>query len=99
GIVGNAELATVLALLHMTAEHCRATRLDGGHDPPLGACQALPLRGREILAVAAEDVRHLEHRTHAPVNAGGTTMSERRSKGLGVPEMRREAVPERVNRH
>src|SRR3954467_4564645 len=72
-VIGDADLATSIALLDMTAERCRAARLDGGHDPPLDARQPIALRSPERLAVAAEDVRHLQSGTHGLVTPGGTT--------------------------
>src|SRR4051795_11710054 len=71
GVVGDADLATSVALLDMTAERCRAARLDGGHDPPLDARQPIALCGPERLAVAAEDVRHVQRGTHGPVTRAG----------------------------
>jgi hypothetical protein len=35
-------------------------------------------------AVAAEDIRHLQNRSHGAAQPGGTTSRRRRSSGLGV---------------
>jgi hypothetical protein len=63
-IVGDANEATVIALLDMAAERCGATDLDGGHDAALVGREPTALRGPERLAVAAEDIRHLQRRAH-----------------------------------
>jgi hypothetical protein len=59
-------------------------RRDSAHDAPLDAAEmpgtGLPKR----FAVAAEDVRHLQNRSHGATQPGGTTSRRRRSSGLGV---------------
>ena len=66
GIVGDADLAAVLALLDMPAERRGAARLDGGHDAALGLREPAALHRAESVAVAAEDVRHLQYGAHVP---------------------------------
>src|SRR4051795_8699498 len=102
GVVGDADLATSVALLDMTAECCRAARLDGGHDPPLDARQPIALRGPERLAVAAEDIRHLQRGTHGPVTRagpprgkGGRRGSACRRSGLWPPGRTEPSTPAR----
>jgi hypothetical protein len=41
----------------------------------------------ERVAVAAEDIRHLQRETHRPSQSGGVTSRRSRSSGLGVPRM------------
>lgn len=65
GVVGDAGRATVVALLEMAAERSRPACRNRAHDTPLDAAQmpgaGLPKR----LAVAAEDVRHFQNRSHS----------------------------------
>ena len=65
GIIGDTDLATVFALLDVPAEHGGAARLDGGHDAALGLREAAALRSAERVAVAAENIRHLQNGAHA----------------------------------
>ena len=70
GVIGDACRAAVIALLEVTAEHRGPARRDGAHDAPLDAAEmpgtGLPKR----LTVAAEDVRHLQNRSHGTRSAG-----------------------------
>ena len=66
GIIGDTDLAAVLALLDMPAERRGAARLDGGHDAALGLREPAALRRAERIAVAAENIRHLQDGAHAP---------------------------------
>jgi len=70
GVVGDACGAAVVALLEVTAERCRPACCDGAHDAPLDAAEmpgaGLPKR----FAVAAEDIRHLQNRSHDVRSAG-----------------------------
>lgn len=63
-IVGDACRTAVIALLDMTAKHSRPARRDGAHGAPLDAAEmpgaGLPKR----FAVAAEDIRHFQNRSH-----------------------------------
>src|SRR4051795_6440307 len=102
GVIGDADLATSIALLDMTAERCRAARLDGGHDPPLDARQPIALRSPERLAVAAEDIRHLQRGTHGlvtragpPRGTGGRRGSACRRSGLWRPAHNGPSTPAR----
>ncbi len=61
-IVGVARMGAVLAALDMAAEHGCATRFDGSHDAQLGVAQMPGIGTAVRLAVAAEDVRHLQLR-------------------------------------
>jgi hypothetical protein len=62
GVIGDALVATGVALFDMPAERSGAARLDGGHHAPMGGGRRhaglLPIS----VAVAAEDVRHFESR-------------------------------------
>jgi len=51
----------VAALLGMPAERGRPARLDRRHDTALEAAEMRAATATERLAVAAEDVRHLQH--------------------------------------
>ena len=50
----------------MPAERRGAARLDGGHDAALGLREPAALRRAERIAVAAENIRHLQDGAHAP---------------------------------
>lgn len=88
GVVGDACAVAIIALLDVTAERRRPARRDGAHDASLDAAEmpgaGLPKR----FAVASEDVRHLQNRSHGARSAvaqpGGTTSRRSRSSGLGV---------------
>ena len=63
-VVGDALVAAGVALFDMATEGRGATQLDRAHRTPLGTTEptgvALPILG----SAAAEDIRHLECRTH-----------------------------------
>jgi hypothetical protein len=62
GIIGDANQAAFRAPLDMAAEPRRAACLDRRHDAALGAAEVAGMRLAISLAVAAEDVRHLQCR-------------------------------------
>src|ERR1700748_1617302 len=64
GIVGTADQPAVAALFDMPTEHRRATSLDRRHDTPLDPTEMCAMAPTKRLAVAAEDIRHLQRRTH-----------------------------------
>jgi hypothetical protein len=68
-IESDANRAAVLAALDMAAERCGATNFDGGHDAALVARQPTALCGAECIAMAAENIRHLQCGTHEPGSA------------------------------
>ena len=76
-----------VALLDMAAERRGAASLDGGHDAALVGQEPTMLRDTERIAVAAEDVRHLQGGTHRariregspPARADRTDSASRRS--------------------
>ena len=73
----------------MAAQFGSPAQLDGAHhaalDAPEMAVMGLPIR----LAMAAEDVRHLQSRRHGGTGQpGGTTSMFSRSSGLVVRRMR-----------
>src|SRR6476619_1024255 len=86
-VVGAADQPAISALLDMAAECGGAARLDGRHDATFDAAEMLVVRLPERVAVAAEDVRHLQRGAHAPSQDGGVTSSRKRSSGLGVPRI------------
>ena len=61
-IVGDANEAALGAALDMAAERRGPARLDRTHDAALGAAEVAGMRLAIGLAVAAEDVRHLQAR-------------------------------------
>ena len=68
GIVGDAELAAVVALFDMTAQRCRAAGFDGTHNTALAAAQMAGMSLSVSGAVAAEDIRHLQSAAHASLS-------------------------------
>ena len=76
-----------LALLDMAPEHRRPARRDGAHDASLDApIQASVLRLSERFAMAAaEDIRHLQSRSHGSPQPGGTTSKRSRSSDRARP--------------
>ena len=57
-------------LLDMAAEHCRSAGRDGAHDAPLDAPEMTGVHLSKRCAVAAEDIRHLQGRSHDARSAG-----------------------------
>ena len=70
GVVGDARRATIIALLDMTAERRRPACRDGAHDASLDAAEMTGMRLSKRFAVAAEDIRHLQSRSHGARSAG-----------------------------
>ena len=70
GVVGNPCGAAVIALLDVAAEHSRPACRDRAHDAPLDAAQMLGTGLPKRFAVAAEDIRHLQNRSHDVRSAG-----------------------------
>ena len=69
-IVGDARLAAILAALDMTAERWRSAA-DRGHDLALVVGQPVALGSAKSVAVAAENIRHLQLlRAHDPASFG-----------------------------
>ena len=54
----------------MAAEHRRPARRDGAHDPSLDAPEMTGARLSKRFAMAAEDIRHLQSRSHDARSAG-----------------------------
>jgi hypothetical protein len=69
-IEGDAGHAAILATLDVTAQRLRSARLDRGHDLELLVGQPVTLGSAKSVAVAAEDVRHLQLRAHEPGSFG-----------------------------
>src|SRR3954471_23464559 len=59
-IIGDTNETALGAALDMAAQRRGATRLDRAHNAPFGAAEVAGMRLAVRLAVAAEDVRHLE---------------------------------------
>src|SRR5260370_41742394 len=91
-VVGNALMAAGIALLDMTAERGGAAQVDGAHRAALGTTEGVGMGLPVVRAAAAEDVRHLERRSHRRLQKysgaggwGGTGAGcGSRSKGLVV---------------
>src|SRR5205807_5872242 len=64
GVVGDAGRSTIVALLDMAAEHRRPACRDGAHHAPLDAPEMTGARLSKRFAMAAEDIRHLQSRSH-----------------------------------
>jgi hypothetical protein len=78
-VVGDALVATRVALLDVAAECSGAARFDGGHHALLRQRECWTAQGTIGVAVAAEDVRHLPRRTvHARASAGWRRDGSRR---------------------
>ena len=72
----------------MAAQRRRPAQLDRAHHPALDAAEVTVMRLAIGVAVAAEDIRHLQSGRHgAAAQAGGTTSSFSRSSGLCVCRM------------
>src|ERR1700757_3925151 len=84
GVVSDARCATIIALFDMAAERGRSAGRNGAHDAPLDAPEMTGVRLSKRFAMAAEDIRHLQSRSHDPAQPGGTTSKRSRSSGLGV---------------
>src|SRR3954452_182416 len=85
GNLGHADYPAGPATLDMAAQLCGPAQLDGAHraalDAPKMAVMGTPIR----LAMAAEDIRHLQSRRHGGTGqSGGTTSMFSRSSGLVV---------------
>lgn len=83
-IVGDTDEVTFRAALDMTAEPGRAACLDRAHDASFDAAEMAGMRLSVRLAVAAEDVRHLQCGHDRRDQAGPASSSFSRSNGLAV---------------
>ena len=70
GVVSDARCATIIALLDMASEHRCSARRDGAHDASLDAPEMTGMRLSKRFAMAAEDIRHLQSRSHGTHSAG-----------------------------
>ncbi len=59
----------IFALLDMAAEDRRPARRDGAHDPSLDAPEMTGMRLSKRFAMVAEDIRHLQSRSHGTCSA------------------------------
>ena len=69
GVVGDARVGAILALLDMPAEGCRAATLDGGHDLELAEAYMAGVGSAPRGSMAAEDIRDLQNWTRHPSRA------------------------------
>lgn len=102
-VVGNPDEAALRTALDMTAERRRAARLDRSHDAPFGAAEMTGMGVAVALAVAAEDVRHLERghdrrisvrrrlRQVQPVERAGR-VADRGRRDLGIARRGRQVL-------
>ena len=88
GIVGDADLAAILAPLDMTAERRRSACLDRGHDLALIEGEPVALRSAKRIAVAAEMSATSSFERMRAGYSGGINWHESRSKGHGVLAIR-----------
>ena len=64
GVVGAANQPAVAALLDVPSQRRRPADLDRRHDASLDPAEMSRMAATERVAVAAEDIRHLQRRTH-----------------------------------
>jgi hypothetical protein len=64
GVVGAAHQAAILAKFRVAAERRSSARCDGAHDTALGAAEMLGMHLAVGVAMAAEDLRHLQPGRH-----------------------------------
>jgi hypothetical protein len=62
GVVGDPDQAAIRTLLGVAAERCRPAQLDGAHHPSLDTAEMAGPSLAIGIAVAAEDIRHLQPR-------------------------------------
>ena len=70
GVVSDARCATIIALFDMAAERGRSAGRDGAHDATFDAPEMTSMRLSKRVAMAAEDIRHLQSRNHGTRSAG-----------------------------
>src|SRR3954451_17181658 len=83
-IVGDAYEVALGAALDVAAQPCRAACLDRAHDAAFDPAEVAGMRLAVRLAVAAEDVRHLQCGHDRRDQAGPASSSFSRSNGLAV---------------
>lgn len=64
GIVGHADRPAGSAALDMAAQYACPAQFDRAHHPPLDASETAAVKPPIRLAVAVEDIRHLQPRRH-----------------------------------
>ena len=69
-VVSDAGRTTIIALFDMATERRRPAGRDSAHDATLDAPEMAGMRLSERLTMAAEDIRHLQHRSHGTRSAG-----------------------------
>jgi len=70
GVVGNTDVAAILARLDMTTQRCRTAQLDRGHDTTLHPAEMTVVRLGVGRTMAAKDIRHLQFGSHGPGSGG-----------------------------
>ncbi|MGY3361715.1 hypothetical protein ACVWZK_008378 [Bradyrhizobium sp. GM0.4] len=70
GVVGNAGGTAVIALLDMATEHSRPACRDRAHHAPFDTAEMLGTGSPKRFAMAAEDLRHFQNRSHQVRSAG-----------------------------
>ena len=70
GVVGDPGCAAIVALFDMAAERSRAAGGDGAHDASFHPTDVAGVCLAKQLAVAAEDVRHIQSGRHDPASGG-----------------------------
>ena len=71
----------------MPTEHRRTTSLDRRHDTPLDPAEMCAMAPTKRLAVAAEDIRHLQRRTHRRGSGRWRHLEAQPVERLGVLRM------------
>ena len=69
-VVGAADEAAVGAGLGMATQRRRPAQLDSAHHPPLDTAEVSVMRAAKRLAVAAENIRHLQAARHDAAGSG-----------------------------
>lgn len=89
GIVRHTDRPAGPAALDMTAEFSGPAKLDRTHRAALDASEMADMSAPIRIAMAAEDIRHLQSRRHGGTGQpGGTTSMFSRSSGLVVRRIR-----------
>jgi hypothetical protein len=89
GVVGNGRVAAIVAALNVAAKRSCPARLNRSHHAKCGSVEVAGIAGAKAVAVAAEHVRHLQHRArHGRRYGAGEPFISSRSSGLRVAAIR-----------
>ena len=69
-VVGDAGRTTIIALLNMAPKHRRSAGRNGAHDATLDASEMTGVHLSKRFAMVAEDIRHLQSRSHDARSGG-----------------------------